>query len=75
MTGWSPHDRSREIPGHLMARISLQNLRHSYLDVPKGEDDWALKRINVEWSDGGAYALLGPSGCGRRRCSASSPGC
>ncbi len=48
-----------------MARISLQDLRHSYLDVPKGEDDWALKRMNVEWSDGGAYALLGPSGCGK----------
>ncbi len=48
-----------------MARISLQDLRHSYLEVPEGEDDWALKRMNVEWSDGGAYALLGPSGCGK----------
>jgi glycerol transport system ATP-binding protein len=65
MTGWSPHDRSRGYPGQLMAKISLDNIRHSYLDVPKGEDDWALKRINVEWSDGGAYALLGPSGCGK----------
>ncbi len=48
-----------------MARISLQDLRHSYLDVPRTEDDWALKHMNVEWSDGGAYALLGPSGCGK----------
>ncbi len=48
-----------------MARISLQDLRHSYLDDPRTEDDWALKRMNVEWSDGGAYALLGPSGCGK----------
>ncbi|MHC4610659.1 MAG: ABC transporter ATP-binding protein, partial [Planctomycetota bacterium] len=48
-----------------MARISIQDLRHSYLDVPRSEDDWALKRMNVEWSDGGAYALLGPSGCGK----------
>ena len=48
-----------------MARISLQNLRHSYLDGPEGADDWALKTMNVEWTDGGAYALLGPSGCGK----------
>jgi glycerol transport system ATP-binding protein len=48
-----------------MARIRLDDLRHSYLDVPRSEDDWALKRMDVEWSDGGAYALLGPSGCGK----------
>ena len=48
-----------------MAQISLQDLRHSYLTVPKGDEDWALKHMNVEWSDGGAYALLGPSGCGK----------
>jgi glycerol transport system ATP-binding protein len=48
-----------------MAKISLQNIRHSYLDAPTGEDDWALKRMDVEWTDGGAYALLGPSGCGK----------
>ncbi len=48
-----------------MAKISLQDLRHSYLAVPKGDEDWALKHMNVEWSDGGAYALLGPSGCGK----------
>jgi glycerol transport system ATP-binding protein len=48
-----------------MARISLQNLKHSYLGDPRTEDDWALKRMNMDWSDGGAYALLGPSGCGK----------
>jgi glycerol transport system ATP-binding protein len=48
-----------------MANISLQDLRHSYLAAPIGDEDWALKHMNVEWSDGGAYALLGPSGCGK----------
>ena len=48
-----------------MARITLQNLRHSYLATPKEDIDWALKRLDVEWKDGGAYALLGPSGCGK----------
>ena len=48
-----------------MTMISLQNLRHSYLENPSGDADWALKKISVEWSDGGAYALLGPSGCGK----------
>jgi glycerol transport system ATP-binding protein len=48
-----------------MARISLQNLRHSYIGTPQTEADWALKRMDMDWSDGGAYALLGPSGCGK----------
>ena len=48
-----------------MARITLKNLRHSYRAKPRGEEDWALKRLDIEWSDGGAYALLGPSGCGK----------
>src|SRR5262245_26468595 len=48
-----------------MARITLQDLRHSYYRDPQKDDDWALKRISLEWSDGGAYALLGPSGCGK----------
>ena len=48
-----------------MARITLQNLRHSYVPNPQGDEDFALKEIDVEWSDGGAYALLGPSGCGK----------
>ncbi len=48
-----------------MARIRLENLRHSYAASPAGDADWALKRIDLEWADGGAYALLGPSGCGK----------
>ncbi len=48
-----------------MAKITLKNLRHSYLPNPRARDDYALKRLNLEWDDGGAYALLGPSGCGK----------
>ncbi|MEM8878768.1 MAG: ABC transporter ATP-binding protein [Pseudomonadota bacterium] len=48
-----------------MARITLDNLRHSYLPEPKSDADWALKQLDLEWQDGGAYALLGPSGCGK----------
>ena len=48
-----------------MSKISLKNLRHSYLPDPETDADWALKQMSVEWSDGGAYALLGPSGCGK----------
>jgi glycerol transport system ATP-binding protein len=48
-----------------MARITLDNLRHSYLAEPKSPADFALKQLDVVWEDGGAYALLGPSGCGK----------
>jgi glycerol transport system ATP-binding protein len=48
-----------------MAKITLKNLRHSYLPKPKGPEDFALKEIDLNWQDGGAYALLGPSGCGK----------
>ena len=48
-----------------MAKITLSNLRHSYMPDPKGPDDYALKEIDLDWEDGGAYALLGPSGCGK----------
>ncbi len=48
-----------------MAKITLSNLKHSYLSDPRGADDWALKELDLEWDDGGAYALLGPSGCGK----------
>ncbi len=48
-----------------MAKITLSNLRHSYLPDPKTDDDYALKEIDLDWQDGGAYALLGPSGCGK----------
>ncbi len=48
-----------------MARITLDQLRHSYARQPKSEADWALKQLDLEWDNGGAYALLGPSGCGK----------
>ncbi|WP_126974687.1 ABC transporter ATP-binding protein [Frigidibacter oleivorans] len=48
-----------------MARITLDDLAHSYLPAPAGEADYALKRMTHVWEDGGAYALLGSSGCGK----------
>ena len=50
-----------------MAKISIQNLRHSYLPFPHPdrEEDYVLKKLSIDWADGGAYALLGPSGCGK----------
>ena len=48
-----------------MARITLSNLAHSYVPNPKSEADFALKEIDHVWDDGGAYALLGASGCGK----------
>ncbi|MGB3409193.1 MAG: ABC transporter ATP-binding protein [Jannaschia sp.] len=48
-----------------MAKITLDNLAHSYLPNPKSEDQFALKELNHDWADGEAYALLGSSGCGK----------
>jgi glycerol transport system ATP-binding protein len=48
-----------------VARIRLENLRHSYQAAPARDADWALKDVDLSWEDGGAYALLGPSGCGK----------
>jgi len=48
-----------------MAKIRLQDIRHSYAEQPADDTDWALKGMSLEWTDGGAYALLGPSGCGK----------
>ena len=48
-----------------MARITLQNLGHSYVAAPARPEDWALKPFDLQFDDGGAYALLGPSGCGK----------
>jgi glycerol transport system ATP-binding protein len=48
-----------------MARIELQKVAHSYLARPAGEEDFAVKELDLTWDDGGAYALLGPSGCGK----------
>ncbi|MCR9127034.1 MAG: ABC transporter ATP-binding protein [Rhodobacteraceae bacterium] len=48
-----------------MAKITLDNLAHSYLPRPASEADFALKELNHVWADGEAYALLGASGCGK----------
>ncbi len=48
-----------------MAKITLDNLAHSYLPDPKQETDFALKQLDHVWKDGEAYALLGASGCGK----------
>ena len=48
-----------------MAKIELENLAHSYKENPQGPDDYALKQVQTVWEDGGAYALLGSSGCGK----------
>ncbi|MEM9732274.1 MAG: ABC transporter ATP-binding protein [Pseudomonadota bacterium] len=48
-----------------MAKITLDNLAHSYFPYPQSEDDFALKELNHVWNDGEAYALLGSSGCGK----------
>jgi glycerol transport system ATP-binding protein len=48
-----------------MAKITIDNLRHSYSAAPSRDEDYALKRVHLDWADGGAYALLGPSGCGK----------
>ncbi len=48
-----------------MARITLDDLAHSYLPNPPSDADFALKPMTMTWRDGGAYALLGSSGCGK----------
>jgi len=48
-----------------MARITLSNLAHAYFPDPKSDADYALKHMDHVWDDGGAYALLGASGCGK----------
>ena len=50
-----------------MAKISIENLRHSYFPFPNSDrdEDYVLKKLSIDWADGGAYALLGPSGCGK----------
>ena len=48
-----------------MAKVTLKNLSHSYLTKQNNDVDWALRGVNIDWKDGGAYALLGPSVCGK----------
>jgi glycerol transport system ATP-binding protein len=48
-----------------MAQITLKNLAHSYAANPTQDSQYALKEMDHVWQDGGAYALLGASGCGK----------
>ncbi len=48
-----------------MARIELQGIAHSYRPDPRGDQDYALRPLELSLADGGAFALLGPSGCGK----------
>ena len=48
-----------------MANITLKEIAHSYTGESDNPDDFALKRLDLTWRDGGAYALLGSSGCGK----------
>ncbi len=48
-----------------MTRVALQKVRHSYAKEPASDKNWALKTIDLDWTEGGAHALLGPSGCGK----------
>lgn len=48
-----------------MAKITLKNLAHSYVDNPQSDTDYAIKSLDHTLEQGGAYALLGPSGCGK----------
>src|SRR3979411_514116 len=47
-----------------MARIDLVDLAPSYSGNAADAESFALKPISMTWRQGGAYALLGPSGCG-----------
>ena len=51
-----------------MARIDLVDLAQSYSGNDAPLESFALKPVTMTWRQGGAYALLGPSGCGRPRC-------
>ena len=48
-----------------MARIDLVDLAHSYGGNDAALESYALKPVTMTWRQGGAYALLGPSGCGK----------
>ncbi len=47
-----------------MAKITFQNLAHSYFKSEPAEN-WALKPIDLVLESGRPYALVGPSGCGK----------
>src|SRR5450631_3211913 len=49
----------------LMTQITLDGIAHAYGGKPRSEHDYALKPLHHVWQQGKAYALLGPSGCGK----------
>ena len=48
-----------------MARIEFDGVAHSYRGSRTEPGEWALQATDLQWQDGGAYALLGPSGSGK----------
>ena len=48
-----------------MACIELQQIAHRYPALPGEASAYAVQPLSQVWQDGGAYALLGPSGCGQ----------
>ena len=36
-----------------MAKITLKDLSHSYLEKQNSNADWALRDVNIDWKDGG----------------------
>src|ERR1700749_3815756 len=48
-----------------MSRIDLVDLGHSYGGDHAPIESFALKPVTMTWRQGGAYALLGPAGCGK----------
>ena len=50
-----------------MARITLENISHTYdpPSVPEDRKTYAVSDLSICWEDGSSNALLGPSGCGK----------
>ena len=48
-----------------MKQITLDGIAHSYHGNPRNDSDYALKPLHYVWEHGKAYALLGPSDCGK----------
>ncbi|MBI1340844.1 ATP-binding cassette domain-containing protein [bacterium] len=48
-----------------MATIAFQGLRHSYATGAAPQASFALSHVPIAFEDGGRFALLGSSGCGK----------
>lgn len=51
-----------------MAEIRLESLAHSYSAHPASDEDYAIRRMNHVWEDGGAFALLGRPAAEKAPC-------